>query len=38
VTLGARTETLVEILTGLAAGEKVVTSGAYGVSDGARIK
>ncbi len=38
VTLGARTERLVEILTGLAAGETVVTSGAYGVSDGARIK
>ncbi len=38
VTLGARTETLVEIVTGLAAGETVVTSGAYGVSDGARIK
>jgi RND family efflux transporter MFP subunit len=38
VTVGARTETLVEIATGLAAGEIVVTSGAYGVSDGAHIK
>jgi len=38
VTLGARTETLVEIASGLAAGEIVVTSGAYGVADGARIK
>lgn len=38
VTLGARTETLVEVATGLAAGETVVTSGAYGVSDGVRIK
>jgi RND family efflux transporter MFP subunit len=37
VILGARTETLVEIVAGLAAGETVVTSGAYGVSDGARI-
>jgi membrane fusion protein (multidrug efflux system) len=37
VALGARTETLVEIVSGLAAGETVVTSGAYGVSDGARI-
>ncbi|HEY6854185.1 MAG TPA: efflux RND transporter periplasmic adaptor subunit [Gemmatimonadales bacterium] len=38
VTIGARTEKLVEIVAGLAAGETVVTSGAYGVSDGARIK
>ncbi|HXI33299.1 MAG TPA: efflux RND transporter periplasmic adaptor subunit [Gemmatimonadales bacterium] len=37
VVLGGRTETLVEIVSGLAAGETVVTSGAYGVSDGARI-
>jgi cobalt-zinc-cadmium efflux system membrane fusion protein len=37
VTVGARTETAVEILTGLAPGETVVTSGAYGVVDGARI-
>jgi hypothetical protein len=26
-----------EILTGIAAGEVVVTTGAYGVADGARI-
>lgn len=37
VTVGGRTETLVEILTGVAAGETVVTTGAYGVEDGARI-
>lgn len=37
VTVGARTETLVEIVQGLAAGEVVVTSGAYGVEDGATI-
>jgi membrane fusion protein (multidrug efflux system) len=37
VTVGARSETLVEIVTGLAAGETVVTTGAYGVEDGVRI-
>lgn len=37
VTVGARTETLAEIVSGLAAGETVVTRGAYGVDDGARI-
>lgn len=37
VTVGARTETLAEILSGLAAGETVVTRGAYGVEDGAKI-
>jgi membrane fusion protein, multidrug efflux system len=37
VRVGARSETLVEILTGLAAGEIVVTTGAYGVEDGVRI-
>jgi membrane fusion protein (multidrug efflux system) len=37
VTVGARTETLAEITRGLAAGETVVTAGAYGVSDGAKI-
>jgi RND family efflux transporter MFP subunit len=37
VRVGARSETLVEILTGLAAGETVVTTGAYGVEDGVRI-
>jgi RND family efflux transporter MFP subunit len=37
VTLGERSESLVEIVKGLAAGETVVTTGAYGVEDGARI-
>ena len=37
VTIGGRTESLVEILTGVAAGETVITTGAYGVEDGARI-
>jgi RND family efflux transporter MFP subunit len=37
VTVGARSETLVEIITGLVAGEIVVTTGAYGVEDGVRI-
>ena len=37
VTIGGRTETLVEILSGVAAGETVVTTGAYGVQDSARI-
>jgi RND family efflux transporter MFP subunit len=37
VEIGARTEVLAEIVTGLAAGETVVTSGAYGVEDGAKI-
>ena len=37
VTVGARTEALVEILAGLEAGETVVTTGAYGVADGAQI-
>ncbi len=37
VTVGARTEALAEIVSGLAAGETVVTRGAYGVEDGARI-
>ena len=37
VTLGERSESLVEIVQGLAAGESVVTTGAYGVEDGARI-
>ncbi|HEX4601169.1 MAG TPA: efflux RND transporter periplasmic adaptor subunit [Gemmatimonadales bacterium] len=38
VTVGARTEALAEIVTGLRAGEVVVTSGAYGVEDGAKIQ
>lgn len=37
VTVGARTEALAEITSGLSAGETVVTRGAYGVEDGARI-
>jgi RND family efflux transporter MFP subunit len=37
VTVGARGEALVEIVKGVEAGETVVTTGAYGVEDGARI-
>jgi RND family efflux transporter MFP subunit len=37
VTVGARSESLVEILSGVAAGEMVVTTGAYGVEDGVQI-
>ena len=37
VSVGGRSESTVEILSGLQAGEIVVTSGAYGVADGARI-
>jgi RND family efflux transporter MFP subunit len=37
VTVGARTETLAEIVRGLEAGETVVTTGAYGVEDGTKI-
>ena len=37
VTVGGRSESLVEILTGVAAGETVVTTGAYGVEDGVQI-
>jgi RND family efflux transporter MFP subunit len=37
VTVGARSEALAEILTGLAAGETVVTTGAYGIEDGTPI-
>ncbi len=37
VTVGARSETLAEIVTGLSGGETVVTTGAYGVEDGVRI-
>ena len=37
VTVGGRSEATVEILSGLAAGEVVVTTGAYGVADGAHI-
>jgi membrane fusion protein (multidrug efflux system) len=37
VTIGTRTGALVEIVQGVAAGETVVTYGAYGVDDGARV-
>ncbi len=37
VTVGARTDSLAEITTGLKGGETVVTYGAYGVSDSAKI-
>jgi membrane fusion protein (multidrug efflux system) len=37
VTVGGRTESLAEILSGVAEGETVVTTGAYGVQDSARI-
>jgi len=38
VRVGGRSETRVEILDGIAAGERVVTTGAYGVTDSARIR
>jgi RND family efflux transporter MFP subunit len=37
VEVGGRSETLAEIVQGLAAGERVVTTGAYGVTDSARV-
>jgi membrane fusion protein (multidrug efflux system) len=37
VTIGGKTDKVVEILTGLSAGDRVVTYGAFGVEDGARI-
>ena len=37
VTVGARTEARAEIVSGLSAGETVVTTGAYGVTDSAKI-
>ncbi len=37
VTVGARSETAAEIASGLSGGETVVTYGAYGVSDSAKI-
>ena len=37
VTVGGRTESVVEILSGIAPGETVVTTGAYGVQDSAKI-
>ena len=38
VTVATRTETEAAIATGLRGGERVVTQGAYGVSDGAHVK
>jgi RND family efflux transporter MFP subunit len=37
VTVGGRTQKVAEITSGLAAGDRVVTYGAYGVDDGAKI-
>jgi RND family efflux transporter MFP subunit len=37
VTVGGRTAAVAEILTGLRAGERVVTYGAYGVQDSAKV-
>ncbi len=37
VTVGGRTSTLAEIIAGVRAGEKVVTYGAYGVEDSAKV-
>jgi membrane fusion protein, multidrug efflux system len=37
VTIGGRTQKVAEITSGLTAGERVVTYGAYGVDDGAKI-
>ncbi|MEP7000264.1 MAG: efflux transporter periplasmic adaptor subunit, partial [bacterium] len=38
VKIGGRTETKVEILEGLSGGEKVVTQGAFGVADSAKVE
>jgi RND family efflux transporter MFP subunit len=37
VTIGTRTATSAEITSGLSAGERVVTDGAYGLEDGVRV-
>ena len=37
VAVGGRSESLAEILSGLTAGETVITTGAYGIEDGAKI-
>jgi macrolide-specific efflux system membrane fusion protein len=37
VKVGGRTETKVEILEGLKGGETIVTQGAYGLSDSAKV-
>lgn len=38
VTIGGRTEAVVEVISGLAAGETVVSHGAYGIADGAKVR
>lgn len=38
VTIGASTDTAVQVLSGLSAGETVVTTGAAGLSDGQRVR
>lgn len=38
VTLGGRADSLAEILSGLRAGQTVVTTGAYGITDSARVR
>ncbi len=38
VEVGGRSDAAVEIVSGLKGGERVVTDGAYGVSDGARVE
>ncbi|AHG89500.1 efflux transporter, RND family, MFP subunit [Gemmatirosa kalamazoonensis] len=37
VTVGARADSVVEVTSGLAAGERIVTYGAYGVADSAKV-
>jgi multidrug efflux pump subunit AcrA (membrane-fusion protein) len=37
VTVGRRNQTTAEITSGLAAGERVVTEGAYGVEDSVKV-
>ena len=37
VTVGRRTDTVAEIMSGLVGGERVVTEGAYGVDDSVKV-
>ena len=37
VTVGARTDKVAEITSGLTAGERIVTYGAYGIEDSAKV-
>jgi RND family efflux transporter MFP subunit len=37
IVLGSRTDSLAEVISGLTAGERIVTAGAYGVEDSVRI-